>query len=77
MSVPKLVDTLYSRITDALEVAVKYGQIDGTHHKQWVINEMMRQLVGNYAPAYEKLVAVAKAGEDGPDTYDWDEGCPP
>ena len=77
MSTPKLVGTPYDRITAALEVATRYGQIDGAHHKQWVINEMMRQLVGNHAPAYEKLVAVAKAGEDGPDTYGWEEGIPP
>lgn len=26
---------------------------------------------------YLKLVADAKDGEDGPETYDWDEGVPP
>ena len=47
-----------------------------------------RQLTGyNGAPytffeqgkseAYSKLVAQACDGEDGPQTYEWDEGCPP
>lgn len=26
---------------------------------------------------YRKLVREAKAGEDGPDTYSWEIGCPP
>lgn len=26
---------------------------------------------------YRKLVAEAKSGEDGPETYSWDEGIPP
>lgn len=33
------------RITDALEVA-SWGGIDGDHHKQWVIDQMVRVLTG-------------------------------
>ena len=28
----------------ALEIAVRYGQIDGDHHKAWVIDQMVRAL---------------------------------
>ena len=58
----------------ALEVARRFGSIDGDHHKSWVIDQMVRALTGD---GYEAFVADAEAGEDGPDTYPWDEGIPP
>ena len=62
------------RVDAAIEVAVRFGGIDGAHHKTWVIDQMVRHLAGN---GYAALVADAKAGEDGPDTYGWDEGIAP
>ena len=64
------------RIARALELAVRYGGIDGAHHKAWVIDQMVRALVGNESK-YETLVADACSGEDGPNTYSWDEGIAP
>jgi hypothetical protein len=58
----------------ALELARRYGQIDGEHHKTWVIDQMCRALLGD---EYATFVKEAKAGADGPDTYDWDEGIAP
>lgn len=34
------------RIRTALEYAIKYGGIDGAHHKDWVIDQMVRALTG-------------------------------
>lgn len=69
------------RITRALEVAVKYGGIDGGHHKDWVIDQMVRALTGcaegSESEEYRKLVADACAGEDGPNTYEWNTGIAP
>lgn len=62
------------KIEEAINMAVKYGGIDGAHHKDWVIDQMVRILAGDN---YEKIIAEAKAGEDGPDTYSWDEGIAP
>ncbi len=62
------------RIELAVELGFQYGGIDGAHHKQWVIDQMLRTLLGN---DYEAKVIEAKAGEDGPDTYGWDEGIAP
>lgn len=62
------------RIEAALEIAVRYGGIDGDHHKAWVIDQMVRVLTGE---RYEALVAETKAGEDGPETYSWNEGIAP
>ena len=62
------------KINAAIELAVAYGGIDGAHHKDWVINQMVRILAGN---KYEQVVKEAKAGEDGPDTYSWEVGIAP
>lgn len=62
------------RIQKAIELAVQYGGIDGDHHKAWVIDQIVRVLAGDN---YETIVKEAKDGEDGPDTYEWDEGVAP
>lgn len=58
----------------AIDLAIRYGGTDGGHHKMWVIDQMIRILAGK---KYKKIIKDAKAGEDGPDTYDWDEGIAP
>ncbi len=63
-----------ARIGKALGIANRYGGIDGAHHKQWGIDQMVRVLTGK---SYELWVALHKGGEDGPNTYDWDEGIAP
>lgn len=35
------------KIAKALSIAFQYGQIDGDHHKAWVIDQMVRALIGN------------------------------
>lgn len=63
------------RVERALEMAEECGQFDGAHHKAWVIDQMVRALLG--PKRYERWVAAYRAGEDGPDTYEWDEGIAP
>lgn len=71
------------RIQRALDIARRYGGIDGAHHKDWVIDQMVRALCGcegeplkeNFE--YLDFVSEACDGEDGPNTYDWDEGIAP
>lgn len=62
------------RISKAISIAVRYGDIDGAHHKTWVIDQMVRILAGD---EYPKIVADACAGEDGPNTYEWSTGIAP
>lgn len=80
--------TWRDRERTALELAVRFGGFDGGHHKAWVIDQMVRALTGSRSalgnqelpdpsPEYVVLVADARAGEDGPETYSWDEGTPP
>ncbi len=58
----------------ALRIAAMYGQIDGTHHRAWVIDQMTRALLG---AGYDAWIANYRSGEDGPHTYGWDEGIMP
>jgi hypothetical protein len=62
------------RIGEALHLIGRYGGIDGAHHKQWVLDQVARKLAGD---KYEAWVRAVKEGEDGPDTYEWDEGIAP
>lgn len=75
------------RIDEALNVAFRYGGIDEVHHKQWLIDQMVRALTGCTLEAegvqeveslgYQQWVRDYKNGEDGPDTYTWEEGIAP
>ena len=54
-----------------LDLAWRYGQIDGAHHKMWVIDQMVRALCGS-EEEYKKW--VSKYTDD---DYDWDCGIAP
>ena len=62
------------KLREALDLIERYGGIDGGHHKQWVLDQVARALLDD---GYEDWVAEMKDGEDGSDTYDWDEGIAP
>lgn len=67
-------ETVVERVELAVEVAVRYGGIEGDHHKNWVIDQVVRLLTGDH---YPQIVAAARAGADGPDTHSWDTGIAP
>lgn len=58
----------------ALDLIRTYGGIDGDHHKQWVLDQVVRALTGG---EYRKWVREFERGEDGPKTYEWDKGIAP
>jgi len=58
----------------ALSIAGEHGQIDGGHHKAWVIDQMCRKILGD---DYETFIKNRKAVELGPNTYEWDTGIAP
>ena len=62
------------RINGCLDLIWEVGQIEGDHHRAWVIDQITRFLTGNQ---YENFVEQYCDGEDGPDTYGWDEGIAP
>ncbi len=69
--------SLESKIKKATKVALGYGQIDGGHHKMWVIDQMLRALTGDN---YNKIIEQACAPEEGDEdqeVYEWDCGIAP
>ena len=62
-----------NKIAIALHFINEYGGIDGAHHKQWVLDQVVRVLADNY----NEWVKNHNAGEDGTNTYSWDEGIAP
>jgi hypothetical protein len=61
------------RIDSAVQLIKEYGGIDGGHHKQWVLDQVVRVLVSDYAGWVREYCD----GKDGPETYEWDEGIAP
>ena len=60
-----------ARVQEAAELAWRYGMIDGAHHKQWVIDQMLRAMLGD---EYEAWVRE----HNGDVQYDpWDRGIAP
>ena len=62
-----IIQEFTDRIQTALKIAREDGPTDGTHHKQWVIDQMVRALSGT--KGYEKFIAQCGG--------DWDEGIAP
>lgn len=62
------------KIEKTIELIVQYGGFDGSHHKDWVLDQAVRILAGD---DYDTIVKEACNGEDGPDTYSWEVGIPP
>lgn len=56
------------------ELILQYGGIDGDHHKQWLIDQILRGVTGEH---YDVTVEQWNHGEDGPNTYEWDIGIAP
>ena len=55
---------------EAMKIALEYGTIDGSHHKQWVIDQMVRALMGDQ---YPQFVLKHDAGGE----YEWKQGIAP
>lgn len=59
------------RVLGALAIIEQYGQIDGAHHKAWVIDQVVRALQGD-DKHYAKFIRTYER-----DGYTWDEGIAP
>lgn len=62
------------KIIHSLDIIAGYSQIDGAHHKAWVIDQVTQILTGEN---YESFIKEHNYGEDGPNTYSWDKGVAP
>lgn len=61
------------KVQAALDLIFEWGGIGGGHHKQWLLDQIVRKLSDDY----EAWVASFESGEDGPHTYEWDTGIAP
>ncbi len=57
------------KIEKILEIIEEYGSIDGAHHKQWLLDQVVRVACGT---SYESWVETFNQ-ED----YEWDAGIAP
>lgn len=57
-------------IEKALDVAFMYAATDGAHHKAWVIDQMVRELLGDQ---YDQWVLEYEQGG----LYEWPVGIAP
>jgi len=69
-----LTSLLEERVAGALKVAYDYGALEQAHHKQWIIDQMVRALTGG---DYENWVKKFNFGLDGEDSQLWDGGWAP
>lgn len=67
---------MQAKIDKALDLIITYSQIDGDHHKLWVFDQVVRALLET-EEEYNKFIIKYQEGEDGPETYIWDEGIAP
>ncbi len=73
-TVLNLIQTQQEEINKVLEIAFQYGQIDGDHHKLWVIDQIVRSLTGNN---YKEWVNHYEYDEKTGEKYTWDKGIAP
>lgn len=59
------------RIKEALDIAARFGTIEGDHHKMWVIDQMCRSLMTD--TQYENWVRRWSNNGEQP----WSEGIAP
>jgi len=70
MTEPVFATVAGQRIFEATGFIEKWGDIDGAHHKQWVIDQVQRILLGHL---YDEWVATYEDNEQ----YLWDTGVAP
>lgn len=74
-------EILKQRIDKALKIAFEYSQIDGSHHKAWVIDQMVRELLGDdYKKEIEKYMFDGQdpvEAVQNENYFNWDIGIAP
>lgn len=72
----KVLDNLKLSVKEreVVDILLQYGDVDGAHHKMWVIDQAVRKIAGEH---YDEVIYAANYGEDGANTYNWDEGIAP
>ena len=56
---------------EIMELIERFGMIDGSHHKQWILDQIVRKIKGD---EYETWLKYFNEDED---YLPWDEGIAP
>lgn len=59
-----------------LSLIGEFGGVDGAHHKQWLLDQIVREIAGD-EETYCEWVTEWNDGEEGAKTYEWDVGVSP
>lgn len=70
----KRIQELEKESKKVLDLIFEYGQIDGGHHKMWVIDQIVRILTKD---KYNEWIKNYVYDEETGDIYDWDKGIAP
>jgi hypothetical protein len=70
----EVISILEKRIAAAKTVAHRFGSIDGAHHKQWVIDQMMQAILSK--EEYQQWL-IDMVSEEGYEDDPWDPGIAP
>jgi hypothetical protein len=54
-----------------IDMILSYGMIDGAHHKQWLLDQTLRYILGK---SYDDIIENYNSD---PDYADWNEGIAP
>jgi hypothetical protein len=68
------------KIETDINLIGQYGGIDGGHHKQWVLDQVVRVLLGDEYNSWLAMMRGEWREENGVYEYeydDWDEGIAP
>jgi len=64
------------RIAEACHIIAEWGGLNGVHHKQWVLDQVLRTLLGK--DGYRTWVEERESFMDARGVYDgWDTGIAP
>ena len=70
----KMLDGYGANVTALLELAERYADTDGAHHKQWVIDQMIRLLLQDDYRIWRAAEDQERRAQDRPL---WNEGVAP
>ena len=70
----KRIQELEEETKRVLDLIFEYGQIDGGHHKMWVIDQIVRILTKD---KYNEWIKDYVYDKETGDTYSWDKGIAP
>jgi hypothetical protein len=75
----QLIESMGKRITAAMDIITEYGSIDGSHHKQWCLDQVVRALLPgkDYETWRERLRGEYDDEEEDYEYDEWDEGIAP